>query len=87
MNGEFPPSGEAGTSLSSPIFASMITMINQERTLVGKGPVGFVNPVIYKHPEIFTDITRGGAPGCNTPGFSAVEGVSAHMRVIYLEIC
>lgn len=36
-----------GTSLSSPIFASIITLINEERTARGKGPVGFVNPVLY----------------------------------------
>lgn len=65
---------EEGTSLSAPIFASVITMINQERTNAGKGPVGFINPVIYKHPEVFNDITTGDAPGCHTSGFSAVEG-------------
>jgi tripeptidyl-peptidase-1 len=72
--GDFFPQGETGTSLSAPIFASIITMINQERTNAGKGPVGFINPVMYKHPEVFNDITLGNAPGCHTPGFSAVEG-------------
>lgn len=75
LGGEFyPHHGETGTSLSSPIFASLITLINQERTNAGKGPVGFINPVIYKHPEVFNDITLGHVPGCNTSGFSAVEG-------------
>lgn len=74
LDGEFYPQGETGTSLSAPIFASIITLINQERTNAGKGPVGFVNPVIYKHPEFFRDITRGNVPGCHTSGFSAVEG-------------
>lgn len=36
-----------GTSLSSPIFGSVLTLINEERTAVGKGPVGFVNPTLY----------------------------------------
>ena len=36
-----------GTSLSSPLFASVLTLINEERTAVGKGPVGFVNAVLY----------------------------------------
>jgi tripeptidyl-peptidase I len=81
MDGEFTPGGQAGTSLATPIFASLVTMINQERTVAGKGPVGFINPVIYKHPEVFNDITRGGAPGCHTQGFSAVEGVSDYKRV------
>ena len=36
-----------GTSLSAPLFASVITLINEERTAIGKGPVGFINPVLY----------------------------------------
>lgn len=48
--------------------------INQERTAVGKGPIGFVNPVFYSHPEIFHDIVNGTHPGCGTEGFSAVKG-------------
>ncbi|KKY25269.1 putative protease s8 tripeptidyl peptidase [Phaeomoniella chlamydospora] len=35
-----------GTSLAAPIWASIITLINQERTAVGKGSVGFINPVL-----------------------------------------
>ena len=37
-----------GTSLASPIFGSVLTLLNEERTLLGKGPVGFVNPVLYE---------------------------------------
>lgn len=36
-----------GTSLASPIFGAVITLINEERTLVGKGPIGFINPALY----------------------------------------
>lgn len=75
--GKVYPTQQAGTSLSTPIVASMITMINQQRTLVGKGPVGFINPVIYQHPEAFTDITRGVNPGCGTEGFPATKGWDA----------
>lgn len=63
-----------GTSLSSPIFASLITLINNERTKAGKGPVGFINPVLYANPQVFNDITIGNAAGCLTEGFSAVPG-------------
>lgn len=35
-----------GTSLASPIFGAVITLINEERTAAGKGPVGFVNPTL-----------------------------------------
>jgi tripeptidyl-peptidase-1 len=37
-----------GTSLSSPIFGAVITLINEERTVVGKGPIGFINPALYE---------------------------------------
>ena len=68
------PGGSFGTSLSTPIFASLMTRVNQERTLAGKGPVGFVNPVLYQHPEIFNDIMTGFVPGCGTEGWAATPG-------------
>ena len=63
--------GVGGTSASAPIFASIINLLNEERLAKGKGPIGFLNPTIYKHPEMFNDITIGGNPGCNTQGFPA----------------
>lgn len=63
-----------GTSVATPLIAGMITRINSFRLNAGKKPVGFINPVLYKHPEVFNDITGGNNPGCNTAGFSAVEG-------------
>lgn len=68
------PTTIGGTSASSPVFAAIITRINEERIAVGKGPVGFVNPTLYAHPEMFHDITTGTNPGCNTNGFSAAKG-------------
>jgi tripeptidyl-peptidase I len=65
-----------GTSCSSPVTGSFITMINDARLAAGKGPVGFINPSIYseKFQDAFHDITMGGNQGCNTPGFTATEG-------------
>lgn len=63
-----------GTSLATPIWASMITLINNERTKAGKGPVGFINPVLYKNTDIFNDITLGHSAGCLTSGYSATPG-------------
>ncbi|TVY38071.1 Aorsin [Lachnellula occidentalis] len=37
-----------GTSLAAPIFGSVVTLINEERSLIGKGPVGFINPALYR---------------------------------------
>ncbi|KAJ4303981.1 hypothetical protein N0V88_001584 [Collariella sp. IMI 366227] len=64
----------SGTSASAPTFGAMIALINGERMKVGKGPVGFVNPVLYAHPEVFKDVVEGKNPGCGTEGFKAVEG-------------
>ncbi|KAI0134345.1 putative protease S8 tripeptidyl peptidase I [Xylariales sp. AK1849] len=63
-----------GTSASTPIFGAIINRINDERIAVGKGPVGFVNPVLYENPGVLNDITNGTNPGCGTIGFSAVPG-------------
>lgn len=35
-----------GTSLSAPIWAAVVTRINEERIAVGKGSLGFLNPTL-----------------------------------------
>ncbi|KAH6842419.1 peptidase S8/S53 domain-containing protein [Chaetomium sp. MPI-CAGE-AT-0009] len=76
LNGEFRRAH--GTSASTPIIASMISMINNERLLAGKGPVGFINPVLYKHPDVFDDVAHGENTGCEARhGFRAVKGWDA----------
>lgn len=63
-----------GTSAAAPVFASILTRINEE-LLAKKGTtVGFVNPTLYAHPEVFHDITSGDNPGCGTNGFSTAPG-------------
>ncbi|KAF9077784.1 peptidase S8/S53 domain-containing protein [Rhodocollybia butyracea] len=49
----------AGTSASSPIFAAIVALLNDELLSAGKPPLGFLNPWIYAHPEAFNDITSG----------------------------
>jgi tripeptidyl-peptidase I len=49
-------------------------LINEKRIAAGKGPVGFINPVLYENPGALNDITTGKNPGCGTNGFSAVPG-------------
>ncbi|GIK05611.1 tripeptidyl-peptidase sed1 [Aspergillus viridinutans] len=68
------PTRIGGTSAAAPVFAAILTRINEERLAVGKSTVGFVNPVLYAHPEVFNDITQGSNPGCGTQGFSAAKG-------------
>ncbi|KAJ3796567.1 subtilisin-like protein [Lentinula aff. detonsa] len=72
QSGEVGP--VAGTSASSPIFASVVALLNDELLSNGKPPLGFMNPWIYAHPEAFYDITNGSNPGCGTAGFPALKG-------------
>ncbi|KAL7940291.1 peptidase S8/S53 domain-containing protein [Trichoderma barbatum] len=63
-----------GTSQSAPIFAAILTLLNELRIAAGKPTLGFPHPLFYKHPEAFNDITSGSIPGCNTTGFVATDG-------------
>ncbi|KAM7195591.1 subtilisin-like protein [Rhypophila sp. PSN 637] len=72
VNGNVQRGG--GTSASTPIVASLVTLLNEERLAVGKRPIGFLNPILYAHPEAFNDVVEGSNPGCGTEGFRAAKG-------------
>jgi tripeptidyl-peptidase-1 len=64
-------------------------MLNEERLEAGKGPIGFLNPIIYKHPEMFNDIVVGHNDGCGTDGFPTSPGwdpVTGHGTPRYEEM-
>ena len=66
----------SGTSAASPVFASLISMINSKRLKNGKGPLGFVNPLLYKLKKgVGNDIVNGmnQSSSCSQ-GFKAIEG-------------
>jgi tripeptidyl-peptidase-1 len=63
-----------GTSCAAPTFSGVISLLNDARTSAGKRPLGYLNQVFYKHPEIFNDITEGSNPGCGSKGFPAAAG-------------
>ncbi|RDB14895.1 Aorsin [Hypsizygus marmoreus] len=65
-----------GTSASSPVVGSLVTLVNDARIAAGKSPVGFINPAIYsaQFAGAFNDIVSGGNQGCGTPGFTATTG-------------
>ncbi|KAF7346643.1 Family S53 protease-like protein [Mycena sanguinolenta] len=67
----------AGTSFSSPIFASIIALINDRLLSAGKPVVGFMNPWLYAHPEAFTDITEGHNSGYECPTSSSAFDATA----------
>ena len=59
------------------MLAAMFNRINEERIRAGKGPVGFVNPTLYKHPEVLNDIVSGHNPGwkcTDVSGFDCAVG-------------
>ncbi|KAI0328755.1 family S53 protease [Cubamyces sp. BRFM 1775] len=64
-----------GTSCATPVVASMIALLNDQRAARGSGPLGFLNPFLYTTGmPALTDITIGNNPGCNTNGFPARQG-------------
>lgn len=63
-----------GTSLSAPIWGSIMTRINEARLNAGKTTVGDVHQALYKNPGLFNDIKTGDNPGCGTYGFNATKG-------------
>ncbi|KAJ7203082.1 subtilisin-like protein [Mycena pura] len=71
----------AGTSFSSPIFASIIALINDRLVAAGKPVLGFLNPFIYANEKAFTDITQGHNSGFECPtssvAFDATKGWDA----------
>lgn len=70
-----------GTSASTPVFAGVVALVNQVRKAQGKPPVGWLNPLIYKHAATraaFRDITQIGYGGCDTTsGFDLATGIGS----------
>jgi len=76
--------GVGGTSCSSPIWAGIITLLNDVCLGKGKPPLGFLNPLLYQiwaaRPSAFTDITVGDnictEGGCSSScyGFTCAVG-------------
>jgi tripeptidyl-peptidase-1 len=67
-----------GTSCSSPVWAGIAALLNGRRFSQGKGPIGFLNKVLYSAPAaVFTDITEGNnncTESCCGTGFQATTG-------------
>ena len=56
-HGRAKPQG--GSSAATPMFAGLISRLNEERMQKGMKPLGFLNPWMYANSDIFTDITVG----------------------------
>ncbi|KAK7042011.1 family S53 protease-like protein [Favolaschia claudopus] len=61
---------------STPVFAAVIALLNDELIANGKSPLGFLNPFLYSADgrAALNDITEGKNPGCGTSGFNATVG-------------
>merc|ERR1711879_578200 len=79
--GPLLPAG--GTSCSAPLWAALITLVNERRSENGKGAVGFVNEVLYKRAasaqtSLFNDIISGdNRPTPDYRGYEARKGFDA----------
>src|SRR5207249_12258521 len=71
-----------GTSIGSPLWAAFTALINQQGTLRGRPPVGFLNPAVYAlgtnagvYASAFHDIQIGNNTNSTSPTlFFAVPG-------------
>jgi len=68
-----------GTSASAPMFAGLVSLLNEARIAKGQPAMGYLNPWIYKNADAFTDITRGDnfhgrGPMIEPYGFNCAEG-------------
>ncbi|KAI9451983.1 subtilisin-like protein [Lactarius psammicola] len=65
----------SSTSGSGIVFGSIIALLSDRLTAVGKPALGFLNPLLYSTgASALNDITTGSNPGCNTNGFPATAG-------------
>ncbi len=79
--------GEDGTSCSTPVFAAVLTILNDHQINNGKSVIGFANPLLYQmyrdNPLTFNDVLVGNS-SCteirccdNNFGFQATKGWDA----------
>jgi len=68
-------SSTSGTSASTPLAASIISLVNDDLIASGKPTLGFLNPWLYsKGYKGFTDVTGGNTSSCGTAGFPVTKG-------------
>ncbi|TAQ87514.1 hypothetical protein B7494_g4153 [Chlorociboria aeruginascens] len=68
----------SGTSASTPLMSSVVSLVNDALISSGHAPLGFLNPWLYsKGYKGFTDILSGNNGGCNTTGFPVTKGWDA----------
>lgn len=72
--------GVGGTSLSAPRWAGFMALVNQQAAMNGRGPIGFLNPIIYamgigsNYNSTFHDIVSGNNGDGSGKSYNAVAG-------------
>ena len=67
-----------GTSAVAPLWAGLLTLVNQQRVQGGGTPVGFANPQLYATPSALRDITSGSNGSYNAEtGWDACTGLGS----------
>lgn len=69
--------GVAGTSAACPVFAGVVVKLNAARIAKGQPRLGWLNPWLYKNPQMFNDVTEGMNDAGSGSGFPAVAGWDA----------
>jgi len=70
----------SGTSCSAPIFAGLVSLLNNQRFQSGKASLGFLNPWLYQNPGMFNPLNTGNnqycppGSGCCCSGFNGANG-------------
>jgi tripeptidyl-peptidase-1 len=70
----------SGTSAAAPVFAGMVSLANLQRAVNRKGPVGWINPVLYSsNISVAVDIPSGNnrcfsTDNCCKQGFYSTHG-------------
>ena len=72
------PAVVGGTSCVAPLWAALITRINQRLTAAGHATVGFANPQLYGAPSWANPITHGNnGDFAASPGWDACTGLGS----------
>lgn len=59
FDGQVKPDSVGGTSASTPMFAGVVSLLNEAREQKGMKRLGFLNPFLYQNAAAFTDVTVG----------------------------
>ena len=67
-----------GTSAVAPLWAGLLTLVNQQRAQGGGSPVGFANPQLYATPSALRDIVSGSNGAYSAgPGWDPCTGLGS----------